>query len=106
MKTRAAVAFEAGKPLEIVEVDLEGPRQGEVLVEIKATGVCHTDAFTLSGDDPEGAFPAILGHEGAGIVVEIGPGVTSLKPGDKVLAHTAQGGRHFGMKVEESLIER
>ncbi len=85
MKTRAAVAFEAGKPLEIVEVDLEGPRQGEVLVEVKATGVCHTDAFTLSGDDPEGAFPAILGHEGAGIVVEVGPGVTSVKPGDHVI---------------------
>jgi len=85
MKTRAAVAFEAGKPLEIVEVDLEGPRPGEVLVEIKATGVCHTDAFTLSGDDPEGAFPAILGHEGAGIVVEVGPGVTSVKPGDHVI---------------------
>jgi len=85
MKTRAAVAFEAGKPLEIVEVDLEGPRQGEVLVEVKATGVCHTDAFTLSGDDPEGAFPAILGHEGAGIVVEVGPGVTSVRPGDHVI---------------------
>ncbi len=85
MKTRAAVAFEAGKPLEVVEVDLEGPRQGEVLVDIKATGVCHTDAFTLSGDDPEGAFPAILGHEGAGIVVEVGPGVTSVKPGDHVI---------------------
>jgi S-(hydroxymethyl)glutathione dehydrogenase/alcohol dehydrogenase len=69
MKTKAAVAFGAGKPLEIVEVDLDGPRAGEVLVEIKATGVCHTDAFTLSGDDPEGAFPAILGHEGAGVVV-------------------------------------
>ena len=85
MKSRAAVAFEAGKPLEIVEVDLEGPRAGEVLVEIKATGVCHTDAFTLSGDDPEGAFPAILGHEGAGIVVETGPGVTSVKVGDTVI---------------------
>ena len=85
MKTRAAVAFGAGKPLEIVEVDLEGPRQGEVLVEIKATGVCHTDAFTLSGDDPEGAFPAILGHEGAGVVVDVGPGVKSLKPGDHVI---------------------
>ena len=71
MKTRAAVAFEAGKPLEIVEVDLDGPREGEVLVEIKATGICHTDLFTLSGDDPEGAFPAILGHEGAGIVLEV-----------------------------------
>ncbi len=85
MKTRAAVAFEAGKPLEIAEVDLEGPRAGEVLVEIKATGICHTDAFTLSGDDPEGAFPAILGHEGAGIVQEVGPGVTSLQPGDHVI---------------------
>jgi S-(hydroxymethyl)glutathione dehydrogenase/alcohol dehydrogenase len=85
MKTRAAVAFEAGKPLVIEEVDLEGPKAGEVLVEIKATGVCHTDAFTLSGDDPEGAFPAILGHEGAGIVREVGAGVKSLKPGDHVI---------------------
>ena len=85
MKTRAAVAFETGKPLEVVEVDLEGPQAGEVMVELKATGVCHTDAFTLSGDDPEGAFPAILGHEGAGIVVEVGAGVTSVKPGDTVI---------------------
>ncbi len=85
MKTRAAVAFEAGKPLEIVEVDLEGPKAGEVLVEIKATGICHTDEFTRSGDDPEGAFPVILGHEGAGVVLEVGPGVTSLKPGDHVI---------------------
>ena len=85
MKSRAAVAFEAGKPLEIVEVDLEGPRAGEVLVEIKATGICHTDAFTLSGDDPEGAFPAILGHEGAGIVLEIGTGVSSVAVGDTVI---------------------
>ena len=85
MKSRAAVAFEAGKDLEIVEVDLEGPKPGEVLVEIKATGVCHTDAFTLSGEDPEGAFPAILGHEGAGIVREVGAGVTSLKVGDHVI---------------------
>lgn len=85
MKTRAAVAFEAGKPLEIVELDLEGPKAGEVLVEIKATGVCHTDAFTLSGDDPEGMFPVVLGHEGAGIVVECGPGVTSVKPSDHVI---------------------
>ena len=85
MKTRAAVAFEAGKPLEIVELDLGGPQAGEVLVDIKATGVCHTDAFTLSGDDPEGAFPAVLGHEGAGIVRDVGPGVTSLKPGDHVI---------------------
>ena len=85
MKTRAAVAFAAGQPLEIVEVDLEGPKAGEVLVEIKATGICHTDAFTLSGDDPEGAFPAILGHEGAGIVQEVGPGVTSVAVGDTVI---------------------
>jgi len=85
MKTRAAIATHAGKPLEIAEVDLQGPKTGEVMIEIKATGVCHTDAFTLSGDDPEGAFPAILGHEGAGIVVEVGPGVSSLKPGDTVI---------------------
>ena len=85
MKTKAAVAFGAGKPLEIHEVDLDGPREGEVLVEIKASGVCHTDAFTLSGDDPEGDFPAILGHEGAGVVVDIGKGVTSVKPGDHVI---------------------
>ena len=85
MLTRAAVAFEAGKPLEIADVHLEGPRAGEVLVEIMATGVCHTDAFTLSGDDPEGAFPAILGHEGAGIVREVGSGVKSVQPGDHVI---------------------
>jgi len=85
MKSRAAVAFEAGKPLEIVEVDLQSPKDGEVLVEIKATGICHTDAFTLSGDDPEGAFPAILGHEGAGIVREVGKGVTDLEVGDHVI---------------------
>ncbi|MEQ9814811.1 MAG: S-(hydroxymethyl)glutathione dehydrogenase/class III alcohol dehydrogenase [Azospirillaceae bacterium] len=85
MKSKAAVAFGAGKPLEIVEVDLEGPREGEVLVEIKATGICHTDEFTLSGADPEGMFPAILGHEGAGIVREVGAGVKSLKPGDHVI---------------------
>ncbi len=85
MDVRAAVAFEAGKPLEIETVQLEGPRAGEVLVEIKATGLCHTDKYTLSGADPEGLFPAILGHEGAGIVVETGPGVTGLKPGDHVI---------------------
>ncbi len=85
MKSQAAVAFKAGQALEIHTVDLEGPRAGEVLVEIKATGVCHTDAFTLSGDDPEGAFPAILGHEGAGIVRDVGAGVTSVKPGDHVI---------------------
>src|SRR5919106_6983853 len=85
MKTRAAVAFEAKKPLEIVEVDLEGARFGEVLVEIKATGVCHTDAYTLDGFDSEGIFPSILGHEGAGVVIEVGAGVTSVKPGDHVI---------------------
>ncbi|MET4692503.1 S-(hydroxymethyl)glutathione dehydrogenase/class III alcohol dehydrogenase [Endozoicomonas lisbonensis] len=85
MKTRAAVAFAAGKPLEIHDVDLQGPQDGEVLVELKATGVCHTDSFTLSGDDPEGEFPVILGHEGAGIVVDVGKGVTSLKKGDHVI---------------------
>lgn len=85
MQVKAAVAHQAGKPLTIEWVDLKGPQQGEVLIEIKATGVCHTDAFTLSGDDPEGLFPAILGHEGAGIVVEVGAGVVSLKPGDHVI---------------------
>ena len=85
MKTRAAVAWKAGTPLTIETVDLEGPRAGEVLVEIKATGICHTDHYTLSGADPEGLFPAILGHEGAGVVLEVGAGVTSLKPGDHVI---------------------
>ena len=85
MDVRAAVAFEAGKPLSIETVQLEGPQAGEVLVEIKATGICHTDAFTLTGEDPEGLFPAILGHEGAGVVVEVGAGVTTLKPGDHVI---------------------
>jgi len=85
MKTRAAIAFEAKKPLEIVELDLEGPKAGEVLVEIKATGICHTDAYTLDGFDSEGLFPSILGHEGAGVVREIGAGVTSVKPGDHVI---------------------
>lgn len=85
MQTRAAVAYQAGKPLVIETVDLEGPKTGEVLVEIKATGICHTDAFTLSGDDPEGAFPTILGHEGAGVVIETGEGVTSVKKGDHVI---------------------
>src|SRR5436853_5118379 len=85
MKTRAAIAFEKAKPLEIVELDLEGPKSGEVMVEIKATGICHTDEFTRSGADPEGLFPAILGHEGAGVVVETGAGVTSVKRGDHVI---------------------
>ena len=85
METRAAVAFEAGKPLAIETVDLAGPKEGECLVEIKATGVCHTDEFTRSGADPEGLFPAILGHEGAGVVVETGPGVTSVAAGDHVI---------------------
>ncbi|HEX6412018.1 MAG TPA: S-(hydroxymethyl)glutathione dehydrogenase/class III alcohol dehydrogenase [Burkholderiales bacterium] len=85
MRVRAAVAWGAGKPLSIEEVELAGPKAGEVLVEIKATGVCHTDEFTRSGADPEGLFPAILGHEGAGVVVEVGPGVTTLKKGDHVI---------------------
>ena len=85
METRAAIAVAAGKPLEIHTVELDGPKEGEVLVELKATGICHTDEFTLSGADPEGIFPAILGHEGAGVVVDTGPGVTSLKAGDHVI---------------------
>ena len=85
MDVRAAVAFAAGQPLQIETVQLEGPREGEVLVEIKATGICHTDKYTLSGADPEGLFPAILGHEGAGVVVDVGPGVTSLTKGDHVI---------------------
>ncbi|MEM8804094.1 MAG: alcohol dehydrogenase catalytic domain-containing protein, partial [Pseudomonadota bacterium] len=85
MRTRAAVALEAGKPLEIMDVELDGPRAGEVLVEIKATGLCHTDEFTRSGADPEGIFPAILGHEGAGVVIEVGEGVTTLEVGDHVI---------------------
>src|SRR5512134_695298 len=85
MKARAAVAWEPGKPLVIEEVDVAGPRQGEVLLEVEATGVCHTDAYTLSGKDPEGVFPAIMGHEGGAIVAEIGPGVTTLRPGDHVI---------------------
>ena len=80
MKTRAAVAWKAGEPLTIESIDIEGPKAGEVLVEIMATGICHTDAYTLSGADPEGIFPAIFGHEGAGIVREVGAGVTSVKP--------------------------
>src|SRR5579871_2108710 len=85
INVRAAVAYAAGKPLEVTDVQLDGPRAGEVLVEIKATGICHTDEFTLSGADPEGLFPAILGHEGAGIVAEVGAGVTSVKSGDHVI---------------------
>ncbi|GGB98011.1 S-(hydroxymethyl)glutathione dehydrogenase/class III alcohol dehydrogenase [Marinobacterium sp. D7] len=94
MKSRAAVAWKAGAPLTIEEVDVQGPKAGEVLVRIVATGVCHTDAFTLSGADPEGIFPSILGHEGAGIVEEVGPGVTTLKPGDHVIPlYTAECGK-------------
>ncbi|MGE5650253.1 MAG: S-(hydroxymethyl)glutathione dehydrogenase/class III alcohol dehydrogenase [Bacillota bacterium] len=85
MKTKAAIAWKAGAPLEVAEVELDGPRAGEVLVEIKATGICHTDYYTLSGADPEGIFPSILGHEGAGIVLETGPGVSSVRPGDHVI---------------------
>jgi S-(hydroxymethyl)glutathione dehydrogenase/alcohol dehydrogenase len=85
MQTRAAVARQAGQPLSLESVEIEGPREGEVMIEIKATGICHTDEFTLSGADPEGIFPAILGHEGAGVVVEVGPGVTSVRRGDHVI---------------------
>ena len=85
MKVEAAIAVEAGKPLEIDEIELEGPKEGECLIRLAATGVCHTDAFTLSGDDPEGLFPAVLGHEGAGVVEEVGPGVSSLSVGDHVI---------------------
>ncbi|GHA78612.1 S-(hydroxymethyl)glutathione dehydrogenase/class III alcohol dehydrogenase [Cognatilysobacter bugurensis] len=94
MKSRAAVAFEPGQPLQIVEIDVAPPQPGEVLVRIIATGVCHTDAFTLSGEDPEGLFPVVLGHEGAGVVVEVGEGVTTLQPGDHVIPlYTAECGR-------------
>lgn len=93
MKSRAAVAFAPGKPLEIVEIDVAPPKKGEVLIKVTHTGVCHTDAFTLSGDDPEGVFPVVLGHEGAGVVVEVGEGVTSVKPGDHVIPlYTAECG--------------
>src|SRR5437764_10986793 len=85
MKTKAAIAHAAGRPLEVVTVDLDGPKVGEVLVEIRASGVCHTDEFTRSGADPEGLFPVIFGHEGAGVVAEVGPGVTSVKQGDHVI---------------------
>src|SRR5690606_9686161 len=85
MKTRAAVAVGPGKPLEIMEVDLQGPQAGEVLIEIKATGICHTDEFTLAGDDAEGIVPSTLGHEGAGVVVDVGPGVASVREGDHVI---------------------
>jgi len=94
MKSRAAIAWEAGKPLEIEEINVEGPKKGEVLIRIVATGVCHTDAFTLSGADPEGNFPGILGHEGGGIVEEVGEGVTTVKPGDHVIPlYTAECGQ-------------
>jgi S-(hydroxymethyl)glutathione dehydrogenase/alcohol dehydrogenase len=85
MDVKAAVAFKAGEPLSIETIQLEGPKEGEVLIEMKATGICHTDSFTLSGDDPEGIFPSILGHEGAGVVIEVGPGVTSVVNGDHVI---------------------
>ena len=93
MKTRAAVAWEAGKPLEIEDIDIDGPQEGEVMLRIVATGVCHTDAFTLSGEDPEGAFPVILGHEGGAVVEEIGAGVSSVKPGDPYDPRTGRDAR-------------
>src|SRR5476651_2364517 len=105
MKSRAAVAFGPGKPLEIVEIDVEPPRTGEVLVKITHTGVCHTDAFTLSGEDPEGVFPAVLGHEGAGIVVEVGEGVTSVVPGDHVIPlYTAECGECLFCKSGKTIL--
>jgi D-arabinose 1-dehydrogenase-like Zn-dependent alcohol dehydrogenase len=117
MRTRAAVAFKPKAPLEIVDIDIDKPRDDEVLVEIKATGVCHTDAYTLSGADPEGLFPAVLGHEGAGVVREVGTDVTTLKPGDHVMFVTAfqsmhrdsrdpRQGRHAGRHQSLSLRER
>ena len=107
MDVRAAVAFEAGKPLEVTTVKLDGPRTGEVMVEIKATGICHTDEYTLSGKDPEGLFPAILGHEGAGVVVEVGEGVTSVRPGDQYSAlHAGMPGmRILPLAQDQSLPE-
>jgi S-(hydroxymethyl)glutathione dehydrogenase / alcohol dehydrogenase len=103
MKSRAAVAFGAGQPLQIVEIDVAPPRAGEVLVKITHTGVCHTDAFTLSGDDPEGLFPCVLGHEGAGVVVEVGEGVSSVKPGDHVIPlYTAECGECLFCKSEKT----
>ena len=103
IKSRAAVAFAAGEPLQIVEIDVEPPRKGEVLVKITHTGVCHTDAFTLSGDDPEGVFPAVLGHEGAGIVMAVGEGVTSVQPGDHVIPlYTAECGECLFCKSDKT----
>src|SRR5256885_2223772 len=100
METRAAVAHKAGQPLSIETVRLDGPKAGEVLVEIKATGMCHTDAYTLSGADPEGLFPAIMGHEGAGIVVDVGPGVTAGKKGDQGIGlNVVQGCRMIGANM-------
>ena len=98
MKSRAAVAWEAGQPLSVEEVDIAGPRDGEVLVRLVATGVCHTDAYTLSGEDPEGAFPAILGHEGGGIVEEVGAGISSVQVGESLSGDTryTRAGRHAG----------
>src|SRR6476660_1381762 len=95
MKTRAAVAWKAGSPLDIETIDIEGPKAGEVLVEIKATGICHTDAYTLSGAAPEGLFPAILGHEGAGIVREVAAGFTTLTADDHVTPLYTPGGRQW-----------
>ena len=103
MKSRAAVAFGPGQPLQIVELDVAPPQKGEVLIKISHTGVCHTDAFTLSGDDPEGVFPAVLGHEGAGVVVEVGEGVTSVQVGDHVIPlYTAECGECLFCKSDKT----
>jgi Zn-dependent alcohol dehydrogenase len=104
MDVRAAVAFEAGQPLSIETVQLDGPKEGEVLVEIKVTGICHTDKSTLSGADPEGLFPTILGHEGAGVVVDVGPGVRSLREGDHPSVHAGMPGmRIMPLPANQSL---
>jgi S-(hydroxymethyl)glutathione dehydrogenase/alcohol dehydrogenase len=105
MKSRAAVAFAAGQPLQVVEIDVAPPRAGEVLVKISHTGVCHTDAFTLSGDDPEGLFPCVLGHEGAGVVVEVGEGVASVAPGvHGIPLYTAECGDCLFCKSGKSIL--
>ena len=103
MRTRAAVALQAGQPLEVMDVDLDGPKPGEVMVEIRATGICHTDEFTRSGADPEGIFPSILGHEGAGVVVEVGPGVTRSAQMARAVSIGVIGSRGTGTRVQADM---